>query len=121
MRRPSQFSDRSWWPVVLCMIAGCGIQFEACEAPRPTEALPVKLWACNAIERRCEVYARFKTTMDCGLYQRFLGSECDPNVPPGHLRCWPAASPTYRETWFNECSREDLTFDQVRDGGGWIR
>jgi len=101
--------------------SGCGIRFAACDPPRSIEHVPVKLWSCTALERRCEVYARFKTAMDCELYRQILDSECDPAAPPGELHCRKTARAAFRNEWFSECTRGDLAFADVRDGGVWIR
>jgi len=94
---------------------------KACDPPPPVEHLPVKLWSCTAMEKRCEVYARFKTAMDCTLYKQFLDSRCDLEAPPGEMRCRKTTSEAYHAEWFSECSKGDLTFADVRDGGGWVR
>lgn len=102
------------------MALGCH-GFTACDPPRPVEHLPVKLWSCTALERRCEVYARFKTEMDCALYEQLLGSRCDLEAPPGEMRCRKTDSAAFHAEWFFECTEGDREFAQVRDGGGWVR
>ena len=109
------------WLLIALVVSGCASQFVACDPPRPVEDLPVKLWTCTAYEKRCMVYARFQTVIDCDLFRNFLGSECDPAAPPGELRCRQTKLVAYHREWFHECTTGDRTFEDVRDGGGWIR
>jgi hypothetical protein len=101
--------------------SGCGVRFAACEPQRPAEHLPVRLWSCSNLEKRCEVFARFKTGIDCDLYKRFVRAECDPAAPPGEIRCRETTQSDFLNEWFNECSTGDLSFADVRDGGAWVR
>lgn len=111
---------RARWLIVAIVASGCH-GLKACDPPRPVEYLPVKLWSCTALEKHCEVYARFKTPMDCSLYQQLLGSACDLPAPPGEMHCRKTSSKAFHAEWFFECSKGDLTFAEVRDGGGWVR
>ena len=110
-----------WWLASVAVASGCGVRFAACEPQRPVEYLPVKLWSCSSLEKHCEVYARFKTGIDCDLYKRFLRAECDPAAPPGEIHCRATSQVAFLDEWFNECSTGDLTFAEVRDGGAWAR
>ncbi len=111
--------DWWWWLVPACLALGCH-GFTACDPQPPIEDLPIKLWSCSSMDKRCEVFARFQTGVDCDLYQRFLGAACDSGAPPGEIHCYPAATDGHRRRWFRKCSRGDLTFAEVHDGGGWI-
>ncbi|HEY8205922.1 MAG TPA: hypothetical protein VIG99_00480 [Myxococcaceae bacterium] len=111
---------RWWWIPLALGASGCW-GLKACDPPRPVEYLPVKLWSCSRRDKRCEVYARFQNGIDCDLFKRFLRAECDAAAPPGDLRCHETDKVVYLREWFQECTEGDLTFAEVRDGGGWIR
>lgn len=106
--------------LLLLGASGCW-GLKACDPPRPGEDLPVKLFMCSARRRHCEVVARFNSSIDCNLYRKFLGSECDPDAGPEELHCWQTKLQAYRREYFHECTDRDLAFEDVRDGGGWIR
>ena len=108
------------WLLLALIASGCGVRFAACEPPDPALTLPVKLWSCNTLDRHCEVFARFQSINDCDLYRRFLYAECDPKAPAGEIRCRRTTRELYLGRWFHKCSPEDLTFEQVRDGGWWV-
>src|SRR4051812_17502487 len=114
---------RRRWGVLLALgLIGSGCYgLKACDPPRPVEYLPVKLWSCDSKGRRCEVYARFKTVIDCDLYRRFLDAECDPKAPPGEIHCKRTTHEAFLRNWYSECSERAITFDDVRDGGAWVR
>jgi len=114
-------SRGGWWFFLAVVASGCGVRFAACEPSLPVENLPVKLWSCNARLKHCEVYARFKSSKDCHLYDRLLYAECDPAAPSGEIHCRNAAPETFRKQWFSECSEGDLTFAEVHDGGTWVQ
>jgi len=109
-----------WWLALALIESGCH-GCTACDPQRPIEDLPVKLWSCDSYDRRCEVFARFQTGIDCDIYQRFLRAACDPAAPSGEIHCYPAANAAHRKRWFSKCSQEDLTFADVHDGGAWIQ
>src|ERR1043165_31680 len=109
-----------WW-FAFAMVASSCHGFVACDPERPIENLPVKLWFCSTLDRRCEVFARFQSTIDCNTHQAFLHAACDPAAPPGEIHCYPGAPPLHRKRFFSKCSVEDLTFTDVHDGGTWIQ
>jgi hypothetical protein len=111
---------RRWWILLALVATGC-YGLKACDEPRPVESLPVKLWSCTAKGRRCEVYARFKTVIDCDLFRDFLDAECAPKAPDGEIHCKRTNHEAYLREWYSECSERDITFDMVRDGGTWAR